>query len=429
MRRHAPTAPTPTDHHHAITVDETHDAHDERPRRRRGRAADPAPRRSQRATPKIQRWVDLLAALLRRHFAVTFEEIAREVPAYADPAKSDAARMRMFERDKDELREFGIPIRSELSSDGETHGYRLDRRDFYLPYLTLMEQGRRTRARRVDRDGYRALASLELTPDELSVVAQAAARARSLGDPQLASDSASAMRKLAFDLPADVARADDGTHVVAESRNVDPVLFEALGESLRRRKRVTFDYAAMSSGTSARREVEGYGLFFLGGHWYLVGRDAGRDALRNFRLSRMSDVKPNAKAKQSPDYDVPPDFSLREHARARPTWELGDATGMEAVVEFRRRTGATMAAARLGATLADAGPEPADSPWPVRRRYQVRRPDHFARWLLAFGGDAVPMEPPALVDAFRSMVDATLALYAETGGTDGEGRDGGEEHD
>ncbi|HEY0970878.1 MAG TPA: WYL domain-containing protein [Gemmatimonadales bacterium] len=373
--------------------------------------------RSQRATPKIQRWVDLLAALLRNHFAISFQQIARDVPAYADPSRTDTARMRMFERDKDELRDFGIPIRSELSSDGETYGYRLDRRDFYLPYLTLMEQGRRTRPRRVDRDGYRSLTVLEFTPDELAVVAQAAARARSLGDPQLAADAASAMRKLAFDLPADVARADDGTHVVAESRSVDPAVFESLGESLRRRKRVAFEYAAMSSGRSSRREVEGYGLFFLGGHWYFVGRDVERDALRNFRVGRMSAVTPDTKAPQSPDYAIPPGFSLREHARARSPWELGDEAPMEVVVEFRRRTGATVAAARLGAAVDGAASGPADAPWPVRRRFQVRRSDSFARWLLAFGGDAVPLEPPALVESFRRMAGATLALY--TGMTEG----------
>ncbi|HEX5579986.1 MAG TPA: WYL domain-containing protein, partial [Gemmatimonadaceae bacterium] len=387
----------------------------------RARGGEPAsiPRRSQRATPKIQRWVDLLAALLRRHFAVTFDELAREVPAYADPAKGDEARMRMFERDKDELRDFGIPIVSEASSDGSTHGYRLDKRDFYLPYLSLMERGRRTSPRRVNRDGYRALESLEFTPDELAAIGQAAGRTRSLGDPQLAADTASALRKLAFDLPADVVREDDGTHVVAESRAADPAIFETLGDALRRRKRIAFDYHSMQSGRSARREVEGYGLFFLGGHWYLVGRDTGRDALRNFRLSRMSAVEPNARSKQSPDYDVPPDFSLREYARARSPWELGDGGGMEAVVEFRRRSGATVAAARLGAMVEGADPEPADAPWPVRRRFLVRRPEHFARWLLAFGGDAVPVEPPALVEAFRSMAGATLALYGGMSGADG----------
>ena len=32
---------------------------------------------------KIQRWIDLLAALLRRHYGATFEQLRDDVPAYA----------------------------------------------------------------------------------------------------------------------------------------------------------------------------------------------------------------------------------------------------------------------------------------------------------------------------------------------------------
>lgn len=67
--------------------------------------------------PKVQRWTDLPAALLRRRFATEFRELAREVPAYADESQGDAERMRMFERDTDELRCFGVPIESVVMDD------------------------------------------------------------------------------------------------------------------------------------------------------------------------------------------------------------------------------------------------------------------------------------------------------------------------
>lgn len=63
-----------------------------------------------RASTKLQRWTDLLAALLRRRYPATFEELAPDIPAYSDSAKKHDALMRMFERDKDELRSFGIAI-------------------------------------------------------------------------------------------------------------------------------------------------------------------------------------------------------------------------------------------------------------------------------------------------------------------------------
>jgi len=362
-----------------------------------------------RQSPKIQRWIDLLAALLKRRFPATFEELAREVPAYLDPAKKPDARMRMFERDKDELRTFGVPIRSELSSDGEAHGYRLASHDFYLPYVALVASGARTAPRRVDRYGYHALKTLAFEPDELAAVAAAADRVRQLADPGLAADAASAMRKLAFDLPVDATRGADEPTVEAADRAVDPRVFESLGDALLRRKTVTFDYLTMGRGTVARRTVDPYGLFFLGGHWYLTGHDHDRSALRNFRVSRVRDAAVNTARAQTADYAVPADFDLRAHAGARSTWELGAGPAVEAIVDFHPSSGAAVAAARLGEPV--EGDDAAGAP--VRRRFAVRRPDAFARWLLSLGSAAVPVAPASLVDELRRAAAATLVVYSE----------------
>ena len=69
-------------------------------------------------SPKLQRWIDLLAALLRRRFPVTLEELSPDVPAYA-VARQKTALRRTFERDKDELRAFGIPIETVTGPEGE----------------------------------------------------------------------------------------------------------------------------------------------------------------------------------------------------------------------------------------------------------------------------------------------------------------------
>ena len=73
-------------------------------------------------SPKVQRWIDLLAALLRRHYPASFDELIRDVPAYAGDQSHDARR-RMFERDKDELRGFGVPIETIKTPEGETRGF------------------------------------------------------------------------------------------------------------------------------------------------------------------------------------------------------------------------------------------------------------------------------------------------------------------
>ncbi|HEY9425549.1 MAG TPA: WYL domain-containing protein [Gemmatimonadaceae bacterium] len=353
---------------------------------------------------KVQRWMDLLVALLLRGFPVTFEELAKDVPAYLDGRKSKATLMRMFERDKDELRAFGVPIETVAAEDGEPGAYRLRARDFYLPYLqAVAPTGKTVRGpRRMDRYGYRALKSLALDPDELAVVLAAAARVRSLGDPLLALDAESAMRKLSVDLPFDEMTEGDGiTFVAPRSRAADEI-FESLGDALARRKRVSFDYHAMSTGQTERREAEPYGLFFIGSHWYLAARDRARGELRNFRLNRMSGVKVNAAKPATPDYEIPSDFHLREHARSREAWELGDGEALEAVVEFRVPSGAAAAAARLG--------EPVEG-YENRSVFRPRRLDVFARWLLSLQGDAVPVAPEELVQAYRQQIRDTLAIY------------------
>jgi proteasome accessory factor B len=353
--------------------------------------------------PKLQRWTDLIAALLKRRYPATFEEIADDVPAYSHRSKKSDAVMRMFERDKDELRAFGIAIETIPfeDDDGDASGYKLDRRNFYLPFLSLSARDGPPAAaiRRPTKSGYRALASLVMEPDELAMIARAAERVRSLGDPVLADEAESAIRKLSFDLPLPQTEENQG----AQKSAVDDSVFTELSDALARRKTITFRYLSMGSGTSSERSVEPYGLFFLSSHWYLAARDIDRSELRNFRLSRMSDVSVNQARAQSPDYTIPDAFDLRAHARSRHAWEMGDDAGRDAIVEFRNPTGAARAASRLGIAVEGPGD---------RRRFQFRRTDSFARWLLSFGGEAIPLEPPELVAEFDAQVRGTAELYA-----------------
>src|SRR5690349_20101366 len=72
---------------------------------------------------KLQRWVDLLAALLIRQRHATFDELAKDVPGYDLANSQRESVLRTFERDKDELREFGVPIDTVGDADGDMIGY------------------------------------------------------------------------------------------------------------------------------------------------------------------------------------------------------------------------------------------------------------------------------------------------------------------
>jgi predicted DNA-binding transcriptional regulator YafY len=355
---------------------------------------------------KLQRWVDLLSALLGRRRPQTFEELAERIPAYrpalTDPSTRDSIK-RTFERDKKELKRFGVPIESAGGGD-EDSTYRLDVKDFYLPYISVVTDGKRTQPAKVDRDDYRWLSTLAFEADELRAIAGAAARARQLGSEPLADDVDSALRKLAVDLPLGAAASADDTRIVAARAPADAESLRALGDALHTRKVVQFDYHALGPDATERRTVEPYGLFFVSTHWYLVGRDLDRDDLRNYRINRISAVKQRSPAKERPEYEIPTTFDLRKHARSKRAWELGDSDSVKAIVEFHGDSGATRAAATLGAPV--AGNE-------RRRSFAVRRSDAFVRWLLSLAGEATPVSPPELCAAYAQEVDAVRRVYAK----------------
>ena len=342
-----------------------------------------------------------MAALLSHHGTQTFQDIAKHVPAY-QKGNEDSTK-RTFERDKLELRELGVPIET-IGTDGdEEMAYRLRPKEFYLPYLALVSERGLEKPSRVDKFGYRAIGELQFTSDELAAVAQAAARVRQLGDPDLEANATSAMRKLAFDLPVDSALAAASDTVIRQPRAAaDAEILRALSKALVARKTVTIVYKSMSSDRADARAVEPYGLFFMGSHWYLAARDVTAGQVKNFRVNRITEAKMNSAKAGTPDYAIPADFRLRGHAQSRQAWELGDGDATTAVVEVRGESGAALAAAQLGDVVAGQ---------PKRRQFSVRRPDVFARWCLSFAGEIAPVSPPEIVVEFRRQLDATRALY------------------
>jgi proteasome accessory factor B len=354
------------------------------------------------ASSKLQRWIDLLAALLPGSVPLSLRQLTLRVPAYlASSQRKEETARRMFERDKDELRAAGIPIDTVTLPDGETQGYQLRTRDFYLPYLVLRAGVKKTVPKKVNRYGYRALTELTFDADGLVAIRDAAARITQLGDPVLSGHAASAIRKLAFDLPLD-STATDPSHVAPGSDRVPDAVFETLDHALASRKLVSFRYRAMQADEERPRSVHPYGLFFLSQHWYLAAAAPDDPRVKNYRLSRISSPRINTERPGTPDFVRPRDFDLRAHARSRQAWELGEGNGEHATVEFRGESGAAVAARKLGEAV-DGHPH--------RRRFLVRRRDAFARWLLSFGGEVVPLEPAEVVTEFRTLAAATRERY------------------
>lgn len=249
-----------------------------------------------RLVRRIERLVNLIAALLETRRPMPAADIRARIAGY-DQDNHEAFR-RAFERDKEALRAMGIPVELRPLDEGlgeAAEGYIIPKERYYLP-------------------------DLELAPDELAALRIAAETV--LG----AADAAEAgLMKLTLDspdAPSEGPRLVWGTDLAAEQPLLAP-LYSALFE----RHPVAFDYVRAGEDLRGRREVEPYRLLHRRGHWYVVGRDRDRDAVRAFKLSRIqAPVDP-----LDGTYDVPEDFDAAEHLGEG--WEIGSEP-TTAVVRF-----------------------------------------------------------------------------------------------
>jgi predicted DNA-binding transcriptional regulator YafY len=369
------------------------------------------------ATDKLHRWLDLLAALLGRRYAVSLTDLRRDVPGYDDPDVNEGSILRMFERDKDELRELGVVIDTVAESDGVVK-YQLKKADFYLPLLSVCEAllpaqaELRQQPRRGALTGSSGIPALVLTPDECHALRRAAARVSVLGHPELTQDASAALRKLQFDIE-DFA---SGLPAAAVLR-VDGDVFDVLSDAVALRKRLHFTYHSMGRDETAAREVDPYGLVFLTGHWYLVARDVPANALRQFRVSRIRQAAMSNTKRQHPDFEIPVGFDLSAYAASRQAWDIGNGDHAHVLVAFRGDSGLVAQGRQLG----EDAPAPLDAALQALtathalRSFRVRRRDTFLRWLLSFAGDARPVSPPEAVTEWRALL--TSARAAQQGMT------------
>ncbi|HSM59921.1 MAG TPA: WYL domain-containing protein [Longimicrobiales bacterium] len=362
---------------------------------------------------KLQRWLDLLAFLAVRRFPVSFEQIREGVPAYvlepdADEKRHEAVR-RMFERDKDELQELGIPLEStDLGDPGESDatGYRLRRAGFHLPYLRILaeagEAGKRPPITPVP-------GVFSLTRDEAGSALAGLSELASMPGFPLAEQARSAFRKLAFDLEPEARSGPPLVYAQDPEVTATAATLRRLSDALLRRKRVRMRYRSMERDAEEERDVDPYGLLFQHGRWYLVAQDEGREEPRMFRVGRMRDVKPNARQPGTPDFDVPEDFDLASYS-GRSAWEMGEdpegTVEAEVLFAFPRSLWAERNAHGTLVAEHDDGSQV--------RRFTVYRRDPFLRWVLSMAGDARVTHPPELRDAFRAMAREALARYGET---------------
>lgn len=301
----------------------------------------------------FERQMDLLGLFLELRRPVTFLEIRDRIPDAYPQAKTESAK-RQFERDKDELRDLGIPIETVANDQGED-AYLVRRERYYLP-------------------------EIDFTPEEMAALALA-------GDSFGVDDDAQrAVHKLLTH--ADVAVFTTITDpLVVAGPDFSLSRLDAIAEAIAQGRCVSFSYRTVS-GASGSRQVDPWALVHRAGHAYLVGLDHDRGQPRAFRLSRFSSDVAVMDARAS---EPPPGFDAAAAVAAGP-WGPDESERIPVRVAFTERV----------AWWATDGLEVTSSPphqgW-VEVVLQGSLDDSFIAWVMSFGPDARVIEPAIVRDA------------------------------
>lgn len=200
---------------------------------------------------KLERQLNLLFVLINANRPIEKNEIRLRVPGYLD--KSELAFERMFARDKDDLRELGIPIETKFVDvlHEDQFGYFVNRDEWQLPEISF-------------------------SPEERSLL-NAASSAWHQSQIGMAVDTA--VERLTERMQIDQIIQLD----ISRQSSYLEIIFQAFGNG----KCLEFTYFSRNKNTQELRLVAPWRVFLSEGRGYLIGFDQDKGEMRVFRLSRI----------------------------------------------------------------------------------------------------------------------------------------------
>src|SRR5690606_2231592 len=251
------------------------------PRRGHGRRGRVRHRRARRAHPRREvggatntspvpapvpvedRLFSLVLALVATESGLTKTEILSSVRGYAQRyvAGGDNANLeRQFERDKDDIRELGVPLETiePLGEPGDNHNLRY----------------------RIPKGAYDLPDDVRFDSEELALLGLAAMAWR---EGSLSAESRRALVKLrALGIAA-----DEPILGYAPRLRLRDAAFEPLQQAIDRRQLVTFDYLKPGEDRARTREVIPLALVQYEGRWHLTAEELATGESRTFLLRRI----------------------------------------------------------------------------------------------------------------------------------------------
>ena len=317
---------------------------------------------------KTERLLGLVVCLLSTSRYLTADQIRQAVPGYPE---QDELFKRMFERDKEDLRDLGVPLETGLNHPfDDDPGYRIRQQAYELP-------------------------ELRLEADEAAVLGLAA---RVWQRAELAGAAAGALLKLRA-AGMDAADEQPAPQAIEPRLGTPEPAFGPLWEAVRDHRPVTFSHRAAGRSEPQRRELEPWGVVNRHGRWYVAGWDRGRDATRVFRLGRIAGAVKFCGPPGS--VTVPDGTDVRELVR---DWDSAPAREHTAVLRVRSGTGVGLRQHAVSVRADETGAPGWDL---VTTRFADV--GSFADYAARFGPDAVILDPPDLREAVIARLKGVLA--------------------
>jgi len=312
---------------------------------------------------KTERLVNLTIALLATKRYLTKSEIFRTVDGYEGTPES---KERMFERDKDDLRNLGIVIEvgtfDPLFEDES--GYRIKPENYQF------QLG-------------------DLDSKDISLLSLAAEAWRGAA---LDTSALSALVKLhAIGIETDAESLPDlAPAVLSKDANLAGAI-----SAINTRTLISFSYLSESL-QEENRVLEPYAVASRYGHWYLFGMDLDRKDLRSFRLDRISG---SLSTKGRPgSYEIPTGFSVESHLLE---------TRSKQNAELYLRSGRALGLRNRSEEIADKG---APTGW---QRFIISYQDQerLIEEILWYADDAVVIKPEAIKLSVIDRLQSGIKRY------------------
>jgi proteasome accessory factor B len=313
-----------------------------------------------------ERLFSLVLALLATETGLTKTDVLSSVQGYRQRYRlggDNASLERQFERDKDDVRDLGVPLETiEFAGDPSGQRYRIPKGSYDLPD------------------------DVTFTPQEIALLNLAGLVWR---EGSLSGDSRRALIKLR----SKGIESNEPLLGYAPRLSVREAAFAPLQQAIERGTVVTFSYLKPGEPKSRNRQVAPYALVQYAGRWHVYARDESSGGMRTFLLSRI--VSPVARTAKH--FDLP----AGDHAAEGMAGLVAVAEANVAVV---RAVPGTDAATRLSKRAV-----PRDDGTLALNFTDLAV---LADDLAAFGPEVLVLEPADLVAAVRKRLLQTQAAHS-----------------